>query len=200
MLGQLSERIWIPHHVALEFQRNRLKVVADPNKRGSEVRRTIEKARSSLFVDLERLQLQKRHSLSTPQPLTTGFEKLGADFLAELDRPQETQQKLSAPDPLKAKIEALFDGRVGAPPKDQAAIDEFYKQAAARFKLRIPPGYQDADKDKKEPDEHIHRGISYKPSTETTASASNYMLTPKPPIGKRSSSSPTTGGRLVVED
>lgn len=162
VLEQLSERIWIPHHVALEFQRNRIKVIAEQSKRFSEVRRTIEKARSSLFSELEKLQLQKRHSLINPQPLTTGFESLVDNFLAELDRLQETQQKLTAPDPLKQKIETLFDGKVGSPPSNQTEIDDLYKQADTRFKLKIPPGYQDADKDKEEPDEHIHGGIIYK--------------------------------------
>ncbi|AVS85366.1 hypothetical protein C8239_11875 [Paracidovorax avenae] len=162
VLSQLSGRIWIPHHVALEFQRNRLKVIAEQNKRFAEVRRTIEKARSSLFADLEKLQLQKRHSLINPQALTSGFEKLAGEFLTELDQLQETQQKLSAPDPLKKKIETLFDGRVGTPPSDQSAVDELYKQAEARFKFKIPPGYQDSEKDKDEPDEHIHGGIIYK--------------------------------------
>lgn len=162
VLSQLSGRIWIPHHVALEFQRNRLKVIAEQNKRFAEVRRTIEKARSSMFADLEKLQLLKRHSLINPQALTSGFEKLASEFLTELDQLQETQQKLSAPDPLKKKIEALFDGRVGTPPSDQSAVDELYKQAEVRFKFKIPPGYQDSEKDKDEPDEHIHGGIIYK--------------------------------------
>lgn len=162
VLSQLSGRIWIPHHVALEFQRNRLKVIAEQNKRFAEVRRTIEKARTSLFADLEKLQLQKRHSLINPQALTSGFEKLTGEFLKALDQLQETQQKLLAPDPLKKKIEALFDGRVGMPPSNQSAINELYKQAEARFKFKIPPGYQDSEKDKDEPDEHIHGGIIYK--------------------------------------
>ena len=162
VLGQLSGRIWVPHHVALEFQRNRLKVIAEQNKRFTEVRRTIEKSKSGLFADLEKLQLQKRHSLINPQALISGFQRLADEFLTELGQLQETQQKLSAADPLKEKIEVLFDSRVGTPPKDQSAIDELYKQAEARFKFKIPPGYQDSDKDKDEPDEHIHGGIIYK--------------------------------------
>lgn len=162
VLGQLSDRIWVPHHVALEFQRNRLKVIAEQNKRFTEVRRTIEKARNSLLDDLEKLQLQKRHSLINPQALTSGFQKLADEFLTELGQLQETQQKLSAADPLKKKIEALFDGRVGTPPKDQSTIDGLYNQADERFKYKIPPGYQDSDKDKNESDEHIHGGIVYK--------------------------------------
>jgi hypothetical protein len=93
VLEQLSERIWVPHHVALEFQRNRLKVIAEQNKRFNDVRRTIEKAQSSLVADLDKLQLHTRHSLINPQPLTAGFEKLVAEFLANLDRLQATQQK-----------------------------------------------------------------------------------------------------------
>lgn len=162
VLGQLSGRVWIPHHVALEFQRNRLKVIAEQSKRFSEVRRTIEKSRGSLFADLEKLQLHKRHSLINPEPLIAGFDKLADDFLNELSRLQESQQKLTDPDPLKAKIEVLFDGRVGAPPIDQTSVDDLYRQAEQRFKLKIPPGYQDAEKDKDGPDEHVHGGIIYK--------------------------------------
>lgn len=162
ILEQLSSRIRVPHHVALEFQRNRLKVIAEQNRRFTEVRRIIDKARGGLFADLEKLQLNKRHSLINPQPLIAGFEKLVDDFLADLDRLQEAQQKLGSPDPLKEKIEVLFDGRVGKPPKDQAEVDDLYKQAEARFKLMIPPGFQDADKDKEAPDEYTHRGVIYK--------------------------------------
>lgn len=162
VLEQLSARIWVPHHVALEFQRNRLKVIAEQSKRFTDVRRAIEKAQSSLLADLEKLQLHRRHSLINPQPLTTGFEKLVSEFLADLSRLQETQQKLSAPDPLKAKIEALFDGRVGKPPKDQNEVDELYREAETRFRIRIPPGYQDVDKDKDGPDEYVHGGIIYR--------------------------------------
>lgn len=162
VLDQLSERTWIPHHVALEFQRNRLKVIAEQNRRFADVRRTVQKARSSLFSDLEKLQLLKRHSLIDPQSLTSGFEKLADEFLRELDKLQAAQQKLTAPDPLKQKIESLFVGRVGKAPGGQPDVDELYKLAEARFKIKIPPGYEDAAKDRDEPDEYISGGIIYK--------------------------------------
>lgn len=162
VLRKLSGRVWIPHHVALEFQRNRLKVIAEQAKQFTEVRRTIEKSRGSLSADLEKLQLNRRHSRINPEPLLSGFDKLVEDFLSELSRLQESQQKLTEPDPLKALIEALFDGRVGSAPVDQGSIDDLYKKAEHRFKLKIPPGYQDAEKDKDGPDEHVHGGIVYK--------------------------------------
>lgn len=162
VLEQLSARIWIPYHAALEFQRNRLTVIADQNKRFSDVRRTIEKSKVSLFSDLDKLQLQKRHSLINPQSLTKGFDKLVSDFLSELDKLEEAQQNLTSADPLLNKIEALFAGRVGSPPKSQEELNQLYDEAETRFKFKIPPGFQDAYKDSEESDEHIHQGIIYK--------------------------------------
>ena len=162
VLEQLSARVWIPYHAALEFQRNRLTVIADQNKRFSDVRRAIEKSRVSLFSDLDKLQLQKRHSLINPQSLTKGFDKLVSDFLSELNQLEEAQQNLTSADPLLEKIETLFAGRVGSPPNSQEELDQLYGEAEKRFKFKIPPGFQDADKDREEPDEHIHQGIIYK--------------------------------------
>jgi len=162
VLDQLSARIWIPHHAALEFHRNRLSVIADQNKRFSDVRRAIEKSKASLFSDLEKLQLQKRHSLINSQPLIQGFENLVSNFFSELNRLEEEQQNLTSPDPLLEKIEIRFDGRVGDPPKSQKDLDKVYAEAEKRFKLMIPPGFKDADKGGDIPDEHIHQGIIYK--------------------------------------
>jgi hypothetical protein len=162
VLGQLSTRIWVPHHVALEFQRNRLKVVADQNLRFSDVRRAIEKAQLSLSSDLDKLQLQKRHSLIDPEPLVTGLKKLADEFLLKLEELRKSQQPINQPDPLREKIQTLFHCRVGRTPQNQAEIDGVYKEADVRYKSKIPPGYQDSEKDKDSPDEHLHGGIIYK--------------------------------------
>lgn len=162
VLGQLSSRIWIPHHVALEFQRNRLKVIAEQSKRFTDVRKTVEKARLSLFGELDKLQLQKRHSLIDPQPLTGGFDTLASAFLAQLEKLRQNQQGLTDVDPLKEKIEDLFDGRVGEAPANQESINIIYSDAVQRFKVGMPPGYEDSNKDKHEIDEHFHAGIIYK--------------------------------------
>ena len=44
VLKKLSDRIWIPYHVGLEFGRNRLNVIAEQKKRFSEVRNAVEKS------------------------------------------------------------------------------------------------------------------------------------------------------------
>ena len=162
VLDKLSDRIWIPHHVGLEFQRNRMKVLADQSKRFSEVRTAVDAARRTLRSDLEKLQLDRRHSLINPTPLTDGFDRLTENFLEDLARIQKAQQKLTDSDPLKDKIETLFEGRIGEEPQTQEYMENLYKEAEIRFENKIPPGYMDKDKDIIGFDSYIHNGILYK--------------------------------------
>lgn len=161
VLGELAPRIWIPHHVALEFHRNRLTVIAAQNRRFLEVRRTVEAARDGLNEKLGKLDLRKRHALIDPERLTVGFASLVDQFLEELSRLQESQQKVTAPDPIKAELERLFDGRVGAAPENQEVLNRAYKEAEWRHARRIPPGFLDDAKGGEEVSEYLHGGLVY---------------------------------------
>ena len=162
VLDELSEKIWIPFHVALEFQRNRLKVISEQGKKFSEVRKSVEKFKGTLSAELEKLNLAKRHTHINPELLISGFETLANDFLKKLEDSQKTQQKLTAPDSLKERIETLFENRVGPAPTDQKTIDELFKVAEQRYKFKIPPGYMDSKKDEDSSDEFTHGNIIYK--------------------------------------
>jgi hypothetical protein len=59
VIERLAERVWIPHHVGLEFQRNRLKVIAAQHKRYSEVQNIISESISSMQSELDGLHLKK---------------------------------------------------------------------------------------------------------------------------------------------
>lgn len=162
VISKLENRIWIPHHVALEFQRNRLAVIAGQGKRFSEIRRVIENSKLNLSKDIEKLRLKKRHALINPEPLVSGFEKLADDFLRELENLQEAQQTLTTPDPLKERIENLFSGKVGPEFSNQEEVNKTNKEAEERYKNKIPPGYKDEAKEKDDPDDFLHNGVSYK--------------------------------------
>ncbi|PAU53220.1 PIN domain-containing protein [Pseudomonas sp. PICF141] len=162
VLEELSEKIWIPFHVALEFQRNRLKVISEQGKKFSEVRKSIEKIKGAISAEATRLNLAKRHTLIDFDYLTSEFDALAENFLAQLDNSQKTQQKLTDPDFLKERIESLFENRVGPIPSDQKTIDDLFKLAEQRYKFKIPPGYMDNKKDEDSPDEFAHSNIIYK--------------------------------------
>lgn len=162
VLQELSEKIWIPFHVALEFQRNRLTVISAQGKKFSEVRKSVEKIKSTIAAEAARLNLAKRHTLIDFDFLTSEFDTLAKKFLAQLDNSQKTQQKLTAPDLLKNRIEDLFEDRVGPAPANQKAVDDLFKIAEQRYKCKTPPGYMDSKKDEDSPDEFVHSGVTYK--------------------------------------
>ena len=162
VLKKLGDRIWIPYHVGLEFERNRLVVIADQKRRFSEVKRTVEKSKNTLIAELEELQLSKRHSLINPAELVEGYEQLTKKFLNNLDGLQKKQQGLTGSDPLREKVEKLFDDRVGSPPANQDVIDKINKEGEKRFAHKIPPGFEDGGKGKEEADGFLWGGILYK--------------------------------------
>jgi hypothetical protein len=157
----MATQIWIPHHVGLEFQRNRLKVIAEQSRRVSDARRAVTNVIASLNVEFEKLQLKKRQSLIDPDRLIGQFETVARSFYDELDKLPQSQQKVNDADPIKEKLEELFDGRIGRPPTSQEDVDDLYREAVERYKRKIPPGYEDAPKDKNENDAYTHRGITY---------------------------------------
>lgn len=162
VLEEISDRIWIPYQVALEFQRNRLHVIAEQIKRFSDVRRTVEKTKASLINDLGKFRLQERHSLINSEPLLSGFEKLIGEFFDQLEQLEKGQQTLTGEDQIKTKLESLFEGRVGPNFKTQGELDDVQKQGETRYKCNIAPGFEDDSKDSNGPDEFLHAGLIYK--------------------------------------
>lgn len=162
VITELSERIWIPHHVALEFQRNRLSVIAAQGRKFSDIRNILTKAKTGLSTEISKLSLQKRHALIDTDSLLSEFDELVKKFLEQLDQQQQSQQRPTEKDPLKYRIEELFHEKVGTPFSDQSKIDTLSKAAENRYKFKIPPGYEDSGKDKDGPDEFSHSGLIYK--------------------------------------
>jgi hypothetical protein len=162
VIERLAERVWIPYHVGLEFQRNRLKVIAAQHKRYSEVQNIVSKSISGMQTELDGLQLKKRHSHINPDKLIENIDKIKSEFLAELGTLEEKSISVISADEIRDKIDSLFDGKVGSPPKEQKEIDDLFKEAEVRYKNAIPPGFEDSKKDEKSPDEFTYGGITYK--------------------------------------
>jgi hypothetical protein len=162
VLEKLSPRIWLPHHAALEFQRNRLKVLASQIKLFSDVRKSLAKAKSSLVSEIGNLKLDKRHSLIDATPFMESLEGLVSDFQNDLDKAYAEQQKVHEADELRSRLEKLFEGRVGDAPESQIELDKLYEVAKERYKCKIPPGYEDVSKVKDDEATYSHRGLLYR--------------------------------------
>lgn len=154
----ISNRIWLPHQVALEYHRNRLTVVSEQNRRFREARSVVEKALGSLDGELGKLQLKKRHSTIDPTSLMEAVKTASQSFYEQLKAQEETHQKVSSADKILDQLTKLFDNRVGNAPTDQDSLNSIELEGKKRYDNKIPPGYRDQSKDG---ESFIHAGLVY---------------------------------------
>jgi hypothetical protein len=153
VLERLRDRIWVPHQVALEFHRNRLKVIGSFSDSYVELRDFI-----SSFVaahgDTFRQkvgQFANRISLASDDR-----DRLLAVFTRALDELDGAIQQLqddhgisvdfTKDDPVLRRLQELLLDKVG-PPLEGVAEKEARDEAKRRTANSEPPGFKDADKD-----------------------------------------------------
>ena len=145
---KISDRLWIPHQAALEYQKNRLGVIAEQMKRFDDVRKLLTDTTNHLKEKLAQLQLRKRHSSIDAGSLLAKMDNIVNGFLFDIDKSEKNQSEIFNEDKLRSKIDALLRGKVGSPAGSQAELDAIYQEGKTRYDLKIPPGYGDTSKGK----------------------------------------------------
>jgi len=148
VLDLLKERLWIPHQVALEYQRKRLKVIADQRKvTGS----ALEKAGSLLGEtkrNIESLDLDKRGLEISTEKLLEDLKVTSDKLVEALKKVHESQLDIGHSDPVRERLDVILAGKVGPAPASQEDLTDLIEAGDARYENKIPPGYADADKEK----------------------------------------------------
>jgi len=149
ILNRLSElnRLWLPHQAALEFQRNRITVIAEQKKRFSQVKGVIAEIQSDLNKKLDALQLRKRHSTIDPDTLTKDVDKAFSQYMEKLEKLEKEQIDVSDDDKILKEIDVFLADKIGNP-FSQEELDRIFSEGEKRFKNKQPPGFGD-EKDKK---------------------------------------------------
>ena len=161
VIEQLKGRIWIPYHVALEYQRNRLKVIGSQNGKFSEVKKVVQKGATSIQNDLDSLQLKKRHSTIEPETFIEEINTATKKFLNELEELEKLHFSVMNEDKIRVRLDELLNQKVGNQPENQNAVDKLEKEAEQRFKKKIPPGYMDDDKYKSDDPTFSYSNLTY---------------------------------------
>lgn len=161
VLSKVSDRLWVPHHAALEFQRNRLPVIADQKHKFHEIRRVFDETKKVFNTGLSKLELKKRHSLIQQEVFDHKFTELLTSFENDLAEQESKQIDVYDPDPLLQKMDDLLKGKIGSPPASQTEIDKVYDEAKTRYANGTPPGYADSSKARGEESTFSFGGIVY---------------------------------------
>lgn len=149
IIENLGDRVWVPHHVLLEFHRNRLDVIADQNKKVNDIKKSIEESIKGIENKSSELQLEKRHNEIDPQTFLGKFRELEKTVLEELEKVSLRKLDNSFDDNILAKITEIFEGKIGQSPENQNWLDTIFKEGDERAENEIPPSFKDVQKIKK---------------------------------------------------
>jgi hypothetical protein len=162
ILEILKDRLWIPHQVALEFQRNRLAVISSERKFTEDALASASALVGGISTKVEALQMDKRGLEITAQPLLENLDQANRKLVEAIQKVHQAQLDIAARDPVRERLDKIFEGRVGCGPDNQAALDALCAGGEERYAARIPPGFADSEKDKN-PSEatYVHGHLKY---------------------------------------
>src|SRR3989344_2671963 len=137
VLKSLSDRIWIPHQFAYEYQKNRASVI-------EEQRIKYNKSVDTIVSELDKIKDLQSNYFKTPSVDIAVFQE-------SLSKSKAVYPDCSFEDKTRSQMDLLFESKVGDPfdDKKQTSVIE---NGLERYQREIPPGYCDAkEKDKDDP-------------------------------------------------
>ncbi|MEX0829559.1 MAG: PIN domain-containing protein [Nitrospirales bacterium] len=165
-LGEISSRIWVPHQVVLEFQRNRLNVITESIKPLEQISSSIEDIEAKFENIRKKIEESQRRGILGsigPEKIKSEATKGLGKHKKKLEELKERQLAFFDQDAIEMEIASLLQGRIGPPPTTQEELNEIYAEGEERFSNEIPPGYLDQSKDSQKHSEiYISGGLRYK--------------------------------------
>lgn len=141
VMNKVSDRIWIPYQVGLEYFNNRIKVINEVSNGYDAIKKFISNYKNGFEKYLNdnynhhpyinRDMLKKRYSNDIIKPIN--------DLLDEWKR---NDPKYQDNDVIWKKLTDLFDGKVGEDFSSEN-LYKLYKEGEIRYAHQVPPGYMD---------------------------------------------------------
>lgn len=165
IIEKLSSRIWLPYHVGLEYQRNRLNVIKNEKGIFNNIHEYLANLENNITTNkLQGLKLNQRlpELHEKTEKIKDDINKLIAEYKKEVAKWNKKQPDVRSSDEIRKKIDNIFSNKIGIPPKDQEWLNSIYKEGEKRYKLNVPPGYKDK-KDKEDKDNFLYADLEYIP-------------------------------------
>jgi len=164
ILEKVSDNIWLPYHVGLEYQRRRLNVIKNEKK----VFQDIEKYLTSIEKNISngefnKLKLKQRlpDLFNKSEELHSKIKDLLTIYRDDVKKWNKEQPDVRSSDSIRKKIDELFDDKVGNP-FEQENLNKIFKEGEERYNKKIPPGFEDK-KEKEKADNFTYKRLDYIP-------------------------------------
>ena len=143
VLKHFSDRLWVPHQAALEYQQQRLNVISQQLEAYDEMQEFLKRLKNQLK---EKLNAIRRHPYINGDKLLALIQKGFAEVERNLDKLKRKHPNLLERDRLGDSLSTLLNGKIGTPYSVER-LNEIYKIGKQRYENEVPPGYKDSSKD-----------------------------------------------------
>jgi len=143
ILKQISDRLWVPHQAALEYQKNRLQTISKQLKIYDEIQKLVEDSKKELKNKLGSLS---KHPYINANNLMKIMQKAYSAVDKNLKKLKQGHPDLLQNDNLRDVLDTLFEDKIGSP-YSQKKLVEVYNLGKQRYEQEIPPGYEDKKKE-----------------------------------------------------
>lgn len=152
---EIRDKLWLPHQIALEFQKNRLKVIWEQENLYKEIINFV-KEYSNDIINLKK-KFKKRKQLfqsdhrhlnlteifdSVDQEIETLLDSL-EEIKKSIEKKKHTDSKLSDEDVIEVRLNKLFGKHNISKPYNKDKINEIIVESEFRYKNEIPPAFRD---------------------------------------------------------
>ena len=157
-LEQLKDNIWMPFHVGLEYQRNRLDIISKAKGIFRKAKKQLNDIKGLEEKDAIKIITDRFPSLlKNTSELSKAIDRLIDDYENKLDKLDSKQPCVRSHDEIREKLNELFSNKVGAEP-NQDIINNIENEGVERYESDIPPGFKDKNKE----GEFHYGGVKYK--------------------------------------
>jgi|GEM_PF-1252392 len=174
-LKKIEDRLWSPHQVMLEYNKNRNEIIYKSRKDFESISNHLSKFISAHECKSNELKnFDNNYGKIYPElrELFNNFEKESSQYSKEfienlkeksteisnkIDELKEQTVSLKGKDTIREKLATFYtDEKIGEP-YTKEEIEKIYEEGNDRYALYIPPGYKDSEKT----EIYYHRGIVY---------------------------------------
>ncbi len=164
ILDRIKNNIWVPNHVALEYQRRRLDVIDKERENFTKITNVFNKFNNQINVEIiQNLGIEKKLPILHESlcNFLIKFNGLCDDFVGGVfEEQKKLKPDVRSSDDIRKKLDVILSGRVGLP-FTQDELDKIYEEGEVRFASKIPPGFKDAGKGGDFSD-FVYMGVNYK--------------------------------------
>jgi len=134
LISKFSKQIFLPHQSALEYNRNRYEVIAEQEKAYKEFLEKI----AQIQKDLQSTSKPPFLTAKIDKDLNKVFENVSLEVQESIEKYCDYLKQ----DPIYDRISDLFENKI-TDSFDNERLFEIYKEGEERYKVKIPPGFED---------------------------------------------------------